>query len=263
MAATTARAPVVLIGASYDGASIYNLVYDASEPRAALTTLRDSIVADATAGIDVASNKTAYIHPANLGSAAVDAGQFDLVTSIAAREQGTITGSPLTADPLLGELRDNGGPTATMAPALGSPAIDAGAAFGLGADQRGAPRPSDFGAVANAGDGSDIGAFEAQVPAGAGAGTGPGGTGASSSGSRPAFGARTLVTLRVGAKRISARGRSPWSSPQVAGDREAVRVGPVRRRRRADRPRAAVDQGARRRHGDHGARAVEAAAPAT
>jgi hypothetical protein len=184
--------------APYDGASIYNLVYDASTPRAAVTTLRDTIVADAS-GTDVASSKTAYIYPANLGSATVDAGQFDLVTAMAAREQGTITGSPLTADPLLGALRDNGGPTATMAPAPNSPAIDAGAAFGLATDQRGLPRPSDFGAVANAGDGSDIGAVESQAPGGSGSGS-------SSGGPRRAFGKRTLVTLRLGAKRIPARG---------------------------------------------------------
>jgi hypothetical protein len=190
--------------ASYDGASIYNLVYDGHTARSALTMLRDTIVADGVGGADLVSNKTAYIVPANLGSATVDAGQFDLVTSMAAREQGTITGSPLTADPLLGELRDNGGPTATMAPAAASPAIDAGSAFALTSDQRGAPRPSDFGAIANAGDGSDIGAYEAQAPAGAGSDSGGGG--ASGRGSLPAFGARTLVTLRLGATRIPARG---------------------------------------------------------
>ena len=193
--------------APYDGSSIYNLVYDASTARTAATTLRDTIVANGTAGTDLVSNKTAYIYPPNLGSADVDAGQFDLVTSMAAREQGTVTGSPLTADPLLGALRDNGGPTATMAPAPKSPALDAGSSFGLATDQRGAARPSDFGSIANAGDGSDIGAFEAQ--AGAGAGAGPGSGGASGGGSRRAFGARTRVTLRLGAKRIRARGRLP------------------------------------------------------
>ena len=192
--------------APYDGSSIYNLVYDASTARTAETTLRDTIVANGTAGTDLVSNKTAYIYPPNLGSATVDAGQFDLVTSLAAREQGTITGSPLTADPLLGALRDNGGPTATMAPAPASPAIDAGSAFGLATDQRGAPRPSDFGSIANASDGSDIGAYETQAPAGASPGAGSGGAGASSSGAQPAFGPRTLVTLRLGARRIPSRG---------------------------------------------------------
>jgi hypothetical protein len=63
-------------------------------------------------------------------------------------------------------LANNGGPTPTLALLPGSPAIDAGNAFGLGTDQRGLPRPSDFQAIPNAtgGDGSDIGAFEAPAP---------------------------------------------------------------------------------------------------
>jgi hypothetical protein len=192
--------------AAYDGASIYNLVYDGQVERTARTTLRDTIVAGGAAGIDLASSKTAYIYPPNLGSATVDAEMFDLVTSMAAREQGTITGSPLTADPLLGALRDNGGRTPTMAPAPASPAIDAGSAFGLATDQRGASRPSDFGSIANVGDGSDIGAYEAPAPGASGAGAGDG---TSASGSGLVFGARTLVTLRLGAKRIGARGPLP------------------------------------------------------
>ena len=68
--------------------------------------------------------------------------------------------------PGLGPLADNGGPTQTHALLEGSPAIDKGNSFGLTTDQRGEERPSDFAAVANAigGDGSDIGAFELQVP---------------------------------------------------------------------------------------------------
>jgi hypothetical protein len=55
-------------------------------------------------------------------------------------------------DPKLGSLADNGGPTQTMAPKSGSPAIDAGSdATCLTTDQRGVPRPigahCDIGAV--------------------------------------------------------------------------------------------------------------------
>ncbi len=68
-------------------------------------------------------------------------------------------------DPLLGPLQDNGGPTPTMRPLPGSPAIDKGFSGG-GTDQRGRARPFDQAAVPNApgGDGSDIGAVEIGAP---------------------------------------------------------------------------------------------------
>jgi len=70
----------------------------------------------------------------------------------------------INTDPLLGPLANNGGPTMTHALLPGSPAIDRGKSFGLSIDQRGFPRPVDDPCLANAagGDGSDIGAFEAQ-----------------------------------------------------------------------------------------------------
>lgn len=65
-------------------------------------------------------------------------------------------------------LKDNGGPTPTHALLEGSIAIDRGNSFGASTDQRGLPRPADFPAISNkeGGDGSDIGAFELQVPPG-------------------------------------------------------------------------------------------------
>ena len=65
-------------------------------------------------------------------------------------------------DPELGPLADNGGPTQTHALLGRSPAVDRGRSFGVGADQRGLPRPTDLGEFGNArgGDGSDIGAYE-------------------------------------------------------------------------------------------------------
>nr|WP_303652440.1 choice-of-anchor Q domain-containing protein [Paludisphaera mucosa] len=60
------------------------------------------------------------------------------------------------ADPLLGPLADNGGPTWTMALLPGSPAVDAGAAVtGVAVDQRGVTRPK--------GAAPDIGAYEAEA----------------------------------------------------------------------------------------------------
>jgi predicted outer membrane repeat protein len=64
----------------------------------------------------------------------------------------------ISADPLLGPLEDNGGPTWTMMPAADSPAVD-GAELDActRTDQRRLPRP--------AGAGCDIGAVERQEPA--------------------------------------------------------------------------------------------------
>jgi len=69
------------------------------------------------------------------------------------------TNSGLAAGPAA-----NGGTTPTIALLPGSPAVDRGDAFGISVDQRGFPRPSDFGAIPNllGGDGSDVGAFELQ-----------------------------------------------------------------------------------------------------
>ncbi len=75
-------------------------------------------------------------------------------------------GDQVNKNPLLGPLQANGGPTATMAPLLGSPAIDQGSAAGLATDQRGALRPFEFPSIPNSAaagaDGSDVGAFELQ-----------------------------------------------------------------------------------------------------
>jgi predicted outer membrane repeat protein len=68
------------------------------------------------------------------------------------------TGSEL--DPLIGPLQDNGGPTFTHALLFNSPALDQGNAPGLITDQRGSIRPFNNVILPNAGDGSDMGAFE-------------------------------------------------------------------------------------------------------
>jgi hypothetical protein len=214
--------------AAEGGASIYNLVYDASvSPRQALATVRDTILADGTGPADLVSDKPAAVvggtnSPA--GQALASAGDFDLVETSAPRGGGTIFGTPLSTDPQLGPLQDNGGLTKTLAPALSSPAVDAGSGQGLTTDQRGLSRPFDAPAVANApgGDGSDIGAFERQggefppppttTGTGAtgstgGASGGGGATGATTlgppGGPGAAFGDRTLVTLALRSKRLA------------------------------------------------------------
>ena len=65
-------------------------------------------------------------------------------------------------------LAFNGGPTQTIALLAGSPALDRGKALGgVTTDQRGRARPFENTAITNAtgGDGSDVGAFEAQAAA--------------------------------------------------------------------------------------------------
>ena len=69
-------------------------------------------------------------------------------------------GDLLDVDPLLGPLRDNGGPTPTMALLPGSPGVDAGDNAGAAPfDQRGPGHPRIVGGK------TDIGAVEGAVPA--------------------------------------------------------------------------------------------------
>ena len=83
----------------------------------------------------------------------------------------TATGDQIQTNAMLGPLANNGGPTFTHALLTGSPAIDQGkqdaiTTLALTTDQRGQPRPFDFPSLTNApgGDGSDIGAVEANQP---------------------------------------------------------------------------------------------------
>ncbi|HVV97219.1 MAG TPA: choice-of-anchor Q domain-containing protein [Rhodanobacteraceae bacterium] len=70
----------------------------------------------------------------------------------------TLPSDTISADPLLGPLQDNGGPTLTHALLPGSPAIDAGANFrNFQFDQRGNGFPRSFGIA------PDIGAFERTI----------------------------------------------------------------------------------------------------
>ena len=83
----------------------------------------------------------------------------------------TVGGTYTAADPALGPLQDNGGPTQTHALLAGSPAIDAGTSGGctddlsttITQDQRGIARPQD--GDANHVAKCDIGAYELGTPA--------------------------------------------------------------------------------------------------
>jgi hypothetical protein len=72
------------------------------------------------------------------------------------------------ANPLLGPLADNGGPTETMLPAPNSPPIDQGSSDGQAdatQDQRSLARPVNSLDRPDEDDGTDVGAVEAQGPA--------------------------------------------------------------------------------------------------
>ncbi len=88
-------------------------------------------------------------------SGVVELGGFNIVGSDGCDSSPTET-DRVGVDPLLGPLQDNGGPTQTMAPLDGSPALDGGAEGEAGVcpalDQRGVLRPQ--------GSGCDAGAVE-------------------------------------------------------------------------------------------------------
>ncbi len=120
------------------------------------TTLHNSIVAGNT--------------PTNLATATLDGGPATFQTlgfNLSNDYNGVfvVLASDVTANALLGPLRDNLGRTPTHAPLFGSPALDGGSSSGSSTDQRGLLRPVDLSGITNAagGNGSDIGAFEAQT----------------------------------------------------------------------------------------------------
>ena len=111
-------------------------------------------------GSDIVANNTASGSGADLSNAGtILVANDDLVENgfsgaAPSSQAGNIVGS----DPLLGPLQNNGGPTQTMLPQTGSPAIDAGSnPNGLANDQRGAGYPRVAGTRA------DIGAVEADT----------------------------------------------------------------------------------------------------
>jgi len=107
--------------------------------------LRNSIVANNTAGVNPdCSDMT----PGTF--ATISSEGHNLITNTTGCELTLATGDLTGQDPQLGPLDDYGGPNKTMAPAAGSPAVNAGdpGAVGQGTgcesvDQRGVTRPQD------------------------------------------------------------------------------------------------------------------------
>jgi CSLREA domain-containing protein len=120
--------------------------------------LRSTIVAKNTAldSPDISSGSIVVSQGYNL----IGSTEGATISATTGDQIGT-SASPI--DPLLGPLQDNGGPTKTQALLSGSRAIDKGDSGGSVADQRGFARPVDTPSITNAGDGSDIGAYEVQT----------------------------------------------------------------------------------------------------
>lgn len=117
----------------------------------------------------VVANNLASTGGGDLADGPLASGSFRAANSLIGATAGaTVTEAApgtnqLNSGPIpLGPLADNGGPTPTMLPPVGSPLIDAGAANGLATDQRGLARAVNLPGGPVGGDGTDIGAVELQ-----------------------------------------------------------------------------------------------------
>ncbi len=133
-----------------DGGAVYSLAFgndiDTGKPVAASLVLNNSILATSIQGNDLVSNAINGLG----NNAATVSGSHNLVmASTGSIDAGVIT---VTANPNLGPLQYNGGPTQTMLPASGSPVLlDGDPSLAPSTDQRSQPRPrsgpTDLGSV--------------------------------------------------------------------------------------------------------------------
>jgi len=143
-----------------DGGGVYVIGYDANSASTSLAAaLVNDILSGSVTGAAASTHDLVVTKPgtvadgtSNLAGAAAGAPSSNIVVSDSA-SAGTLSGTPMTADPLLGPLAANGGPgMQTMLPGSGSPALKAGTTSGAPAtDERGTARPAggpiDLGAV--------------------------------------------------------------------------------------------------------------------
>ncbi|MDB5311103.1 MAG: repeat protein, partial [Gemmataceae bacterium] len=161
---------------SADGGAVYNLSLTApsfpggppaTATQAATVTIANTILASSTSGLGGSESDLANRQID--GAATIQATGPNIVSTPVVNTGGTVAGTPVTvAAPVLGPLASNGGPTQTMLPQAGSPAVGAGstavltaANFGVAApayDQRGL----GFARVVRGR--VDIGAVEVQPP---------------------------------------------------------------------------------------------------
>src|SRR6185369_5823421 len=128
-------------------------------------TLENTIIAGNSAANGAGNNASAFTPGPNVDGSVTSNGHNLL--GVATEAVGFTGAGDLTgANATLAALADNGGPTETMEPLAGSDAIDAGVAAGSTFDQRGEARTVDDPGVPNevTSDGTDIGAFETEVP---------------------------------------------------------------------------------------------------
>ncbi|HWF24193.1 MAG TPA: choice-of-anchor Q domain-containing protein, partial [Solirubrobacteraceae bacterium] len=149
----------IAVNTADDGGALYMVGYDASSAStAAAAVLSNNILSGSVTGAKASTHDLVVAKPgtvadttANKAGATAVASAPNIVVSNAAT--GTLAGTPLTGDPLLDPLANNGGPgMLTMLPRTGSPALKAGTATGAPAtDERGTARPAggpiDLGAV--------------------------------------------------------------------------------------------------------------------
>ena len=106
-------------------------------------TFGDSAASLVVTSSIVAGNTGEQCFLAAYGAGRSASPQVVTMSSVTARGA-PATGDRTAADPMLGPLADNGGPTWTHLPAVGSPAVDGGDPAVAGAmDQRGVTRPQE------------------------------------------------------------------------------------------------------------------------
>jgi methionine-rich copper-binding protein CopC len=156
-------APVTIRNSTFTGNGGNNLIAGYGWSNGQYITLQNNTIYGNTANGVASLVGNVYLQNniiANNGTAdVVYAGGGFVGSNNIIRTGGGPAGS-LNVDPLLGALADNGGRTSTMLPAPNSPAINAAAAIGLTADQRGTARPQgalpDIGAVERAATAAQI-----------------------------------------------------------------------------------------------------------
>ncbi len=157
-AATSAAGPLSVRNSTIsgnDGGIGSGGIYNDSVGGGGNATISSSIVAGNTGGDpDLIDDGAAFF---TIGNSLV--GPIDGLNNPVQSPSGS---NKIGVDPALGPLQDNGGPTLTMAPALSSPAVDAGVSNSLATDQRGLARTvvQPTLSLSPGSDGTDIGAVE-------------------------------------------------------------------------------------------------------